>query len=157
MRRGLLLLIVGTLLLAVSSRAMAQSFPRLTAERTKLVNELIDVCTQDKGLLVRQQPGRRGKILRVADRDKLRATLAARRVRLGPELRDALLACWTLANQESRAALVVLLELIGCETRDEYTLGLAAYLAALAAHQQAQVPQAKRGYRLALAHFRNAK
>ena len=140
-----------------SQGVVAQEFPKWTPQRQKLVGELLVGCVGEGGLTLTDLPGSKGKFFRVVDRDKLRATLASRRKRLGPEMRDGLAALWGHVNEASWPAVVVLLELAGRETRDEQALGLAAYLSALAAQHGLRLAEADKAYRNAISHFEEAK
>jgi hypothetical protein len=81
-----------------ASRADGQEAPEFTKERQKLVEELRTRCIRDRGLKVADLPGGKEQAFQVIKRDRLRATLKARRESLGPELRDALQAWWSHAN-----------------------------------------------------------
>jgi len=103
--------------------AAAQDVPEFTKERQKAVNELFDACIEGGGLALADTPGGKGKYLRVADRAKLKATLAARKDTLTPDLRDGLTAFWFKVKEPSEATVVALLEAFGEVKLDQQALG----------------------------------
>jgi len=145
-------LVVSALLIG-QALILAQEIPEYTPERKKRVDEIVAACIKDGGLKLAVTPDNQGRYLQVVDRDKVKATLAARRALLGPDLRDALLAFWSKANKESQPAVVALLGALGQENKDDHSLGLASFLAALADNEELRLEKAGAGYRAAARYF----
>jgi len=79
------------LLVCLPLPAAGQELPKATPEGKKAAEELIQACVADGGL---KQIGEGPKATWQADPMKVRATLAARKERLTPEVRDALIAAY---------------------------------------------------------------
>src|SRR5262249_39622536 len=89
----------------LANRASGQEVPELTKARQKAVNELIEAGIKDGAFAVAETPDGRENYLRVVDRAKLKAMLAARKDNLAAELRDGLTASWFNTNEPSEPAL----------------------------------------------------
>jgi CHAT domain-containing protein/Tfp pilus assembly protein PilF len=143
---------LGVVLLAACavSRTQGQEIPKATLEGQKAVNELARACVADGGLKVTGQgPGESWQI----DPARLRTTVAARRNKLTPALRDALVAGFATAGPDMQPVFLGLLEAVAQESKDERALGFAAFFTGWRRQQEHQLPGAVEAYRHAVKHF----
>jgi tetratricopeptide (TPR) repeat protein len=135
--------------------ASGQEMPKMTKEGREALDKLAAACFDGGGLNLVDGP--RGKQVRVADEDKLRATVAAHQELLTPALRDALVAGWNGGDEAARSAYLALLRAYGDEKEDELALAYAAFMPAWVAKQRREYGVACRLYQEAQQHFGAAK
>jgi CHAT domain-containing protein/Tfp pilus assembly protein PilF len=146
---GLALLLAGL----VAGPARGQEVPKATPEGVKAAGELLDACVRDGGLTrVGKDPSAAWRI----DPAKLRATLAARRDRLTPAVRDALVIVGFGGNANLRPVIAAVLEAFGREGKDERALGFAAFFTGRMEAERLQTAKAEAQYRRAARHFATA-
>jgi CHAT domain-containing protein/tetratricopeptide (TPR) repeat protein len=146
---GLALLLAGL----AAGPARGQELPKSTPEGRKAADELLAACVRDGGLT---QVGKGAAAAWRIDPVKLRATLAARRDRLTPAVRDALVAEGFGRNATRRQMLAAVLEAFGQEREDERALGFAALVAGRMEAARLQTAKAEALYRRAAGHFATA-
>jgi tetratricopeptide (TPR) repeat protein len=143
---GLALLLAGL----TGGPARGQELPQATPEGVKAANELLDACVRDGGLT--RVGGGAAAAWRI-DPAKLRATLAARRDRLTPAVRDALVVGFDRGNASQRPVFAAVLEAFGQEGKDERALGFAAYFTGEIRQAQGHLTEASAAGRRAARHF----
>jgi tetratricopeptide (TPR) repeat protein len=139
------------------SRGSGQEIPEYTKERAKAVSELLGPCFMGGGIVSVDTPDGKGKFLRVADRTKLKATLAAHKDSLTADLRDGLTAFLFRANETSEEAAAALLEALGEVKEDQQALGMVAYFRAKKLERSLQWKEAVDAYLVATKHFEAAR
>jgi tetratricopeptide (TPR) repeat protein len=143
------------LLACLPLSAAGQELPKATPEGKKAAEELIQACIADGGL---KQVGEGPKATWQVDPAKVQATLAARKERLTPEVRDALVAAYADVafdpeRGEERTRILGVLRAMGAETRDPLARGFASFFTGFEQQGRLQLSDAVESFEGAAKHF----